>query len=275
MNPARARVALVVPCHNYGTYVEEALRSVAAQTRRPDELVVVDDGSSDGSAQIVRRVLADLAAELPGARLVVQENRGLAGAVARGLAETTAELFAVVSADDRLRPRFVEQLAAAVEADPRVGYAYPRVQMFGDETGLCVTYPYDVDRLLFDHNYVSGSAMVRRDAYLEAGGLRGLPAHEDWDLFLTLAERGWPGVLVPEVLADWRRHPAARNHSGLGRRLWLRVAVVAGHPRLLARRAHMAVPWTAFALARRVVARLRPTRVATTRSTSAWVEVRD
>jgi glycosyltransferase involved in cell wall biosynthesis len=269
----RPAVALVVPCHNYGRYVEEALRSVAAQTRLPDELVVVDDGSSDGTADIVDRVLADLAAVLPRARQVRQDNQGLAGAVERGLAETTAPLVAVVSADDRLAPGFVDGLAAALDAHPLAGFAYPRMRMFGDEHGICRTYPFDVDRLLFDHNYVPGISMMRREAYREAGGLRALPAHEDWDLFLGMAEHGWTGVLVPEVLYEWRRHATARNHLGLRRRLRLRVAVLAGHPRLLARRAHMALPWTAFALGRRVAVRLRPAAAAAVRSESGWVEV--
>ena len=130
-----------------------------------------------------------------------------------------------------------------------------------------------MDRLLFDHNYIPGSAMMRRSAYEQVGGLRGLPAHEDWDLFLALAERGWPGVLVPEVLCDWRRHAAARNHSTVGRRLRLRVALVGGHRRLLARRLHMAVPWTAYAVGRRVRARIDPHGSRATRSRSAWVEV--
>ncbi len=269
----RARVLLVMPCKDYGQYLEEALRSVAAQTRLPDELVVVDDGSTDGSAAVAARVLAELSGVLPAARLVVQENLGLAGAVAAGLEGTGCELFAVVSADDRARPRFVESLAAALEAEPRAGFAYPRMQLFGDEDGVCRTYPFSVDRLLFDHNYVPGIAMMRRAAYLSVGGLRGLPAHEDWDLFLALAEAGWSGVLVPEVLYDWRRHAGARNHSDLGRRLRLRLAVVGGHRTLLRRRLHMAVPWTVYALSRRARARLDPGGATARRSRSAWVEV--
>ena len=73
------------------------------------------------------------------------------------------------------------------------------MRLFGDETGIYRTYPFEVDRLLFDHNYVPGIAMMRRDAYREVGGLRDLDAFEDWDLFLSFAERGWDGVLVPEV----------------------------------------------------------------------------
>ena len=253
-----SRVAIIVPCHNYASYVAETLHSLAAQTRRPDELVVVDDGSIDDSAAVAASVLAGLGDRLPGARVVSQPNRGLVGAVARGLAETDAEIFAVVSADDRARPRYVEALAAALDADPRVGYAYPLMEMFGDEQGVVRSYPFSVDRLLFDHNYITGSAMMRRSAYEQVGGLRGLPAHEDWDLFLALAERGWPGVLVPEVLCDWRRHAAARNHrtcrspTAPARRAGRRAPPAAGPSA-----AHGgAVAGTADAVGRRVRARI-------------------
>ena len=74
-----------------------------------------------------------------------------------GCAETDAEIFAVVSADDRVRPRYVEALTAALDADPRVGFAYPLMEMFGDEQGVVRSYPFSVDRLLFDHNYIPGA----------------------------------------------------------------------------------------------------------------------
>jgi len=266
-----APVALIVPCHNYGRYAGEALRSVAAQEIRPAEVVVVDDGSVDDSAA---RLLA-LRDELDGVldmRVLLREHEGLPLTVMAGLRETSSPLFAVVSADDRVLPGFVGRLAAALDARPDAAFAYPKMRLFGDEDGVYQTYPFEVDRLLFDQNFVPGIAMMRRAAYEEVGGLRGLVAYEDWDLFLSFAEHRWGGVLVPEVLYEWRRHGGARNHVSLGTRLRLRGQVLAGHPRLLARRAHMALPWTAYAVGRRVAARVRPERGASRRTRSAWVE---
>ena len=271
MNVAE-NVALIVPCHDYGRYVEELLLSIAGQTFRPAEVVVIDDGSTDGSPEVVGRLRDQLAGVLD-LRLVCQPHLGLAEAVRRGMSETASPLVAIVGADDRLTPRYVEVLSAALAADPAAGFAYPRMRMFGDEEGVVATYPFDVDRLLFDHNYVPGVAMMRRVAYLAAGGLSDLPVHEDWDLILALAERGWPGVLVPEVLYEWRRHPLARNHADLTRRLTARVRILARHWRLVARRAHMALPWTGYAVLRRVAARSPRRSVRARRSTSAWVEV--
>jgi glycosyltransferase involved in cell wall biosynthesis len=271
VSPPTAPVALIVPCHNYGRYAGEALRSIAAQEVRPAEVVVVDDGSSDDSAS----TLLALQDELDGVldmRVLLRRHEGLPRTVLAGLHETSSPLFAVVSADDRVLPGFVGRLADALQARPDAAFAYPKIRLFGDESGVYQTYPFDVDRLLFDQNYVPGGSLMRRTAYEEVGGLRGLVAYEDWDLFLSFAEHRWSGVLVPEVLAEWRRHSLARNHVSMRTRLLLRSQVLAGHPRLLARRAHMAVPWTAYAVGRRVAARVRPGSGASRRTRSAWVE---
>lgn len=264
-------VALVLPCRNYGRFVGEMLRSIAAQTVLPAEVVVVDDGSEDDSATAAESVAAELSDRFS-IRVIRQPALGLAAAVERGVDETSSPFVGVVNADDLLLPGYVERLASALELRPDAGFAYPRMRMFGDEHGVVATYPFNVDRLLFDHNYVPGVSVVRREAFLAAGGFSDLPAHEDWDFFLTLVELGWPGVLVPEVLYQWRRHVAARNHSGLGRRLVLRVRIAWRHRRLLARRAHMALPWTVYGVFRRARSTLMPRRSPTRRSRSAWVE---
>ena len=268
---ATAPVALVVPCHNYGRFAAEALRSIAAQDVRAAEVVVVDDGSTDDSAQTLLALRDELADQLD-VRVLLRPHEGLPATVLAGLHETSSPLFAVVSADDRVLPGFVGRLATALEDRVDAAFAYPKMRLFGDEDGIYQTYEFEVDRLLFDQNYVPGIAMMRRAAYEQVGGLRGLVAYEDWDLFLSFAEHGWTGVLVPEVLYEWRRHGAARNHVGLGTRLRLRGQVLVGHPRLLARRAHMAVPWTAYAVGRRVAARVRPDAGTSRRTRSAWVE---
>jgi glycosyltransferase involved in cell wall biosynthesis len=213
-----APVALVVPCHNYGRFAAEALRSIAAQDVRAAEVVVVDDGSTDNSAQTLLALREELAEQLD-VRVLLRPHEGLPATVLAGLHETSSPLFAVVSADDRVLPGFVGQLATALEDRVDAAFAYPKMRLFGDEDGIYQTYEFEVDRLLFDQNYVPGIAMMRRAAYEQVGGLRGLVAYEDWDLFLSFAEHGWTGVLVPEVLYEWRRHGAARNHVGLGTRL--------------------------------------------------------
>jgi hypothetical protein len=112
---------------------------------------------------------------------------------------------------------------------------------------------------------------VRRVAFDRAGGVRDLLAHEDWDLWLGFLEAGWRGAFVPEVLYDWRRHIAARNHQDTRTKIRLRFAILGGRPRLLLRYAHLAVPFTIASLWRRLRVRIGP-RPPYARTTSGWIE---
>jgi glycosyltransferase involved in cell wall biosynthesis len=260
-----------MPCHNYAAYVGEAVRSIAEQSVTPAEVLVIDDGSTDESAQ----VLHDLADELRGRtplRVVSQENRGLIRVLNEGVAATSAPYILFVSADDRTRPQLVERLAEALDAHPEAGVAYSKMTLFGDEEGVYLTYPFSTGRLIFDHNYVPGAAMVRRSALDSVGGFRELPAHEDWDLWLGMVESGWRGVLVPEVLYEWRRHGAARNHQSARTKRRLRMGIISAHKQLLLRYAHLAIPYTGSALWRRIRLRLGPPPPYARTASGCWIE---
>lgn len=267
-----APVAIVIPCYNYGRYAAESLRSLAQQTVTPAEVLVVDDGSTDDSAAILDALAAELHDRLP-ITVVHQRNRGIVRTLNEGVAATSSPYVLFVSPDDRTLPALVERLSDALDRTPSAGYAYPKMRLFGDEEGVYLTFPFSPGRLLFGHNYIPGASMVRRTAFEAVGGFRELEAFEDWDMWLSFLDRGWKGVLVPEVLYEWRRHPTARSHRSVSHKLKLRFAIMAGHPRALLRYCLLAVPVTAWSLWRRLRIRMpgRPP-VGYARSTTAWIE---
>lgn len=263
-------VAVVMPCHNYGRWVEEAVRSVQAQTLPPVELLVIDDGSTDDSAEILDRLAATSPLPL---RVIHQPNAGLVATLNRAVRETTAPYVAFASADDVLLPRFLERLVAALDDDPAAGFAYCKMALFGDETGVHLTYPFSAGRLIFDINYVAGASVVRRDAFDATGGFRDLPGHEDWDLWLGFVAAGWRGRLVDEVLYRWRRHPSARNHAKLSHKALLRLRILLTRPALLVRYAHVAPWWTLRGIWRRLrIVLPLPGRPRVVRGRSCWLE---
>lgn len=265
-------VAVVLPCYNYGRYAAESLRSLAAQTVVPTEVLVVDDGSTDDSGAVLDALADELRDRLP-ITVVHQSNRGIVRTLNEGLAATSAPYVLFVSPDDRTLPQLVEKLSQALDRSPAAGYAYPKMQLFGDEEGVYLTFPFSPGRLIFDHNYVPGASMVRREAFESVGGFRELAAFEDWDLWLSFLDKGWKGVLVPEVLYEWRRHATARSHQSVSSKMRLRLAILRGHPRSLVRYGLWAVPVTVSSLWRRLRIRL-PLRPPSgyARSTSAWIE---
>lgn len=264
-------VAVLMPCHNYAEYVGEAVRSIAEQSVPPTEMLVVDDGSTDDSAQVLRDLADELGDKIP-LRIVSQDNHGLIQVLNEGVTATSAPYILFVSADDRTRPQLIERLADALDDDPEAGVAYSKMALFGDEKGVHLTYPFSTGRLIFDHNYVPGAAMVRRTALEAVGGFRALQAHEDWDFWLGMVENGWGGVLVPEVLYEWRRHGAARNHQSARTKRRLRLDIMSAHRKLLLRHVHLAIPYTAAALWRRVRLRLGPPPPYARTASGCWVE---
>jgi glycosyltransferase involved in cell wall biosynthesis len=230
-------IDVIVPCHNYGRFVGEALHSIANQSRRADRVIVIDDGSTDDSLDVLHRLRERLDFEL-----LTQPNAGLVSTMRRGIAASTSELFAVVSSDDRLHPRFLEATSRALETEGRAGYCYTDLRFFGMTDKIERSAPFDPGRLVYQGNYISGGAMLRRSSYARTRGYQALPALEDWDLWLSFLDVGLAGAYVPEPLYEYRQHGPSRNTLSSRRELLLRRRIQARHPRLLWKYAAEQVP---------------------------------
>lgn len=117
-------VSVVVSCWNYERFVGAAIRSALEQVPPPHEVIVVDDGSTDGSADRVR-------AFGPRVRLVVQENAGQGAAIGRGVAEATGAVVVLLDADDLLRPGVLAAVRREFAADPDVVKVHWRLELIG------------------------------------------------------------------------------------------------------------------------------------------------
>ena len=113
-----------------------------------------------------------------------------------------------LDADDRLEPTYVEQTLAALRDHPDAHFAYTPARFFGARTGTFPTEPFAVETLS-ERNYVNACALIRRESLHQVGGyncnMTG-SRNEDWDFWLSFAERGLPGVMVPHQLLWWRQH---------------------------------------------------------------------
>jgi glycosyltransferase involved in cell wall biosynthesis len=109
------KFSVIIPLYNKEAGIGRALRSVLAQTLPPDEIIVVDDGSTDGSAAIVEE------AGSPLIKLIRQPNAGETAARNRGMAEAAGDYFALLDADDEWRPRFLEAISGLIAETPHAG----------------------------------------------------------------------------------------------------------------------------------------------------------
>jgi GT2 family glycosyltransferase len=201
-------IAVVIPVHNGERYLGAALASVAAQSLPPREVIVVDDGSTDGSADVAARA---------GARVLRQSNAGPGAARNAGVAVSESEWIAFLDADDVFLPDRLARQVAALRAQPAA------IGVCSD--ALCLGGPRDGQRklagaplpprlvftdLLRSNPVIASSVLVQRAALLRAGGFdadRVLIATEDYDLWLRLlAAPGSCFAYVDAPLVQYRVH---------------------------------------------------------------------
>jgi glycosyltransferase involved in cell wall biosynthesis len=203
-------VSIVIPCFNYGRFVNEAVCSALLQTISSLEVIVVDDGSSDPETIRVLETLKTL----PRVRVIRQINAGLPSARNAGIALAHGEYICCLDADDTLEPTYVELCIAALELDRSAGFAYSWVQLFGDETSVWRTRDFDISDALYD-NHTAVSAVFRRDDWLAVGGYRPdmRSGYEDWEFWLRIAALGRRGRLIRCPLFNHRRHGRTMTHD--------------------------------------------------------------
>jgi glycosyltransferase involved in cell wall biosynthesis len=205
-------VSVVVTTFNHGPLVVESVRSVLAQTRSPDEIIVIDDGSTDGTQD---RLGASFGAAI---RYIWQPNSGIARSRNRGMAEASCELIALMDGDDLWHVRKLELQVAAYERYPDSGLVAVRPLLFrdGDSTPILdvdVGNPpiSSCDRLkeLIEDQFIgtTSMAMIPRPVFHTVGPAK---AHYELCSFVDLCCRiakNRPVTMVEAPLAYWRYHP--------------------------------------------------------------------
>ena len=207
-----ARVTVGMTSYNYEAYLGEALDSVSAQTLEAIDLVVVDDGSADGSVALLLDWAERNRMRFNRLRILrTARNAGLGGA--RNLVFDQAETpwIMVLDSDNRLQPAACARLLAALDAEPLAAFAYPLIRQFGAREELMGEAPFDPFQLA-SGNYIDAMAMIAKWAWAAAGGYyvrRDAMGWEDFTLWCRLVELGQFGLAVPEELAGYRVHPGS------------------------------------------------------------------
>jgi Glycosyl transferase family 2/Glycosyl transferases group 1 len=204
---AAPRVSVICALYNHADHIGRALDSVRAQSYGEWELVVIDDGSSDGSAEAVKRFMA---AHPDAPTLLARHpvNRGLPAARNAAAARARGEYVLVLDSDNELYPHCLERLVEALGEAPEAAFAYGILEQF-DRTGpvgLSGYFGWEPERLVED-NYIDALALIRRATLEELGGYtedRRLYGWEDYDLWCRIADRGGEAAHVPEIVARYR-----------------------------------------------------------------------
>lgn len=230
MNAGNRLVSVIVPAWNAEATLRETLRSVGRQTHRSIEILIVDDGSTDGTATVAQ----EFCAAEPRARLIRKQNGGVASARNAGIAEAKGDWVAPIDADDLWHPSKIEkQLAAAVAAPEPPGFVYcwyRKIDEHGDVIASGPRWAFNgraFERIAYRNPVENGSSLLlSRLAALSVGGydesLRASAAQGCEDVMIQLrVARDHPIAAVPEYLVGYRvRSDSMSGDTGQMLRSW-------------------------------------------------------
>ena len=205
MTDEQPQVSVIIPVYNGARFLRAALESVFAQTYRPIEVIVVDDGSKDDSAVIAQ--------SFPEVHYIHQENQGVAAARNTAIAAAHGEFFAFLDQDDLWTPEKLKVQIDHLRSHPELGYTLTQQQFFL-EPGTPLPAWFRKDLLSTVHTgWVLGTLVVRRAVFEQVGGFAtGYSAANDSDWFFRAKAAEIPMAVVAELLLLKRIHEA--NDSG-------------------------------------------------------------
>jgi glycosyltransferase involved in cell wall biosynthesis len=221
-------VSIVIPNYNHAKYLSEAIQSVLGQTYRNFEIIVIDDGSTDNSREVVIQFGNQI-------RYIWQENRGLSAARNTGIHVAKGEFIGVLDADDMYEPDFLNTLVAILQANPDADAVYCGFQFVDMTNNLLpqvgvweIPSDHFYDKLVDGNFLVPPCMLIRRHCYQDVGSFdESLRACEDWDMWLRIGGR-YNVIGTAKILIRYRILPGSMSSDPI-RMLNNRLAVIDKH----------------------------------------------
>lgn len=217
-------LSVVIPNYNYARFIADAMVSVSRQDQQPIELIVVDDGSTDNSLEVIEKTLPLLSNLYATDVIALDQNVGKLGAMNRAMDHIRGEYSIILDADDFLLPHYasrcIDELLTARRRDPRIGFVYTDCTLVGEqgqrlERGKSTRFDA---QLLETFSFVPEPAVVLTRAMVDAApfdeSIRKGTKHHKWR---RIVANGWHGTHLSEPLFCYRMHQ--NNLSGIGKRV--------------------------------------------------------
>ncbi len=201
-------VSVIIPCYNYGLYVEEAIDSVLSQTFQNYEIIVVDGGSTDNYTHSVLKKI-----DKPKTKIYFRDGRHLVGDNRNfGIELARGKYICCLDADDLIESTYLEKALFFLEAY-NYDVVYPSVQCFGDKNSIWEAVPTVFSRMIKEGNFVSTVSLFKKKAWENAGKYKDWPVGkdhvpEDWEFWTRMMGYGYRFKPLPEPLMLYRVHGA-------------------------------------------------------------------
>lgn len=200
------KVSVIIPTYNRGQYITQALDSVLSQTYHDYEIIVVDDGSTDNTQEILKKYDGKF-------KSIIKENQGISKTRNRGIEESTGEYIAFLDSDDYWAPEKLEEQVKVLDRYPNVGIVYSRMPIIngrGEKIGMKpagVSGKNFKELLQFWGDLPTSTVMTRRDCFDKAGLFDpSMDPMEDIDLWIRISRFYDLYEIENRVLAYYRRH---------------------------------------------------------------------
>lgn len=207
-------VSVIIPAYNQGEYLKRAIQSVLEQTFSDFEVIVVDDGSTDSTPDVVKEFTD------PRIHYIRQENRGLSGARNTGIRNACGCYLSFLDSDDLFLPQKLALLTTAFEQQPGIGMAAGQAVLIDEkDQPLEKTFkshmPCDCAELLLGNPFHVGSVLLLKSWQEKVGFFdESLRSYEDWDMWLRLAKAGCQMITIDQPVSLYRFHTAQMTRNG-------------------------------------------------------------
>ena len=202
------KISIILTCYNLAEYVGEAIESVKKQTSDNWECLIVDDGSTDESGQIIDNAVKD------DPRFIVfhTENKGVAAARNLGILNATGRYVLPFDGDDILMPKAIERFTEGWRDNPGASLLVPMIKHLG-ASYLVQSREWKGYKDLIKHCTPTNSSCFRRYDWGRVGGYRHESGYEDWEFWLRLLYKNDSVVNIPEILVEYRVRPGSRYRT--------------------------------------------------------------
>lgn len=211
-------VSVIITCYNLGKYLPTAVKSVLKQTRKADEIIIVDDGSNDG---YTKQVLADLAINYPQLQIISIENSSAANARNVGIKASTGNYLCCLDADDKLHPTYLQKCLAVFAQKKQcrsLGIVTSDYRHFGLSHDYVRSGEYNPIALAASGQFHVAS-LFKRECWQKTGGYcRQITGCEDWEFWLRVVAAGYQWAVVHEAIFYYRNRAGSKSKISQQRR---------------------------------------------------------
>ena len=207
-----SNVTVIIPCYNDGQYIMEALQSIYKQTLLPEKIIIVDDGSSKATTQILATI------NHPLLHIIFQENKGVSNARNHAISLAQTDYIVNLDADDYFEPTFIEKAVDILNNNNEVVAVSSYCRVFSNHNTIEIIAPLGgklKDFIVINNS--RASSMFRKKSWASVGGFdkKMQNGYEDWEFWIAILRQGGTVHIIKEVLSHYRIKKLSRDQIAL------------------------------------------------------------